>query len=334
MGAGTATLALMTRFGVLLPSRQGGAFDAAPLREIVALAARAEALGFDSVWAGESVLARPRLEPSTWLAAVAASVPRIGIGTAVALPALHPPLLLAHRLASLDCISGGRLVVGAGIGIDTPATRAEFAAAGVPFEQRVGRLVETVRACRTLWSRDPGAAADDAPGRRTRYWDLRGVTLETKPERGGGPPFWVGSTAAKPAALERAGRCFDGWLPTAPSAETFASGLERVREAARMAGRGADAVTGAVYLTVSVGADPRAAESRLRGYVERYYQLPYDVMKKVQGVFAGTPEEAAHWLRGYLRGGASHVVLRSPDLGAQLDALGELVAGLRSEEER
>lgn len=322
----------MTRFGVLLPSRQGAGFDGATVRDAVALAARAEALGFDSVWAGESVLARPRYEPHTLLAAVAAASERIQVGTAVSLLALHPPLLLAHRLATLDCVSGGRLVVGAGIGIDSPATRAEFAAAGVPFAERVGRLVETVRACRTLWSRDPAAAGDDAPGRRTRYWDLRGVALETKPERPGGPPIWVGSTIARTASLERAGRCFDGWFPTAPSADAFASGWKQVREAARTAGRGEGAVTGAAYLTVSLDADAGAAESRLGAYVERYYQVPFAVMRKVQGLFAGPVAEAADWVRGYVHAGVSHVVLRSPDLGAQLDTLGELVSTLRSEE--
>jgi alkanesulfonate monooxygenase SsuD/methylene tetrahydromethanopterin reductase-like flavin-dependent oxidoreductase (luciferase family) len=323
-----------TRFGVLLPTRQGVGFDAAPLRECLALARRAEALGFDSVWAGESILARPRHEPCTVLAAVAAACDRIGIGTAVALPALHPPVLLAHRLATLDQLSGGRLVVGAGLGVDNAATRAEFAAAGVPFEQRVGRLVETVRACRTLFRRDPSAAAPDAPGRRTPYWDLSGVTLETAPARPDGPPFWVGATVAKPAALARAGRCFDGWLPTAPSADAFASGLAAVRAAARDAGRPEGAVTGAVYLTVSVAADPRCAEAMLRTYVERYYGLPFEVMSRVQGMFAGAPEDAADWLRGYVRGGAAHVVLRSPDLGAQLDTLGALAASLREEEMR
>jgi len=68
--------------------------------------------------------------------------------------------------------------------------------------------------------------------------------------------------------------------------------------------------------------------------IERYYQLPFALMRQVQGTFAGTAEAAAEWVRGYLRGGASHVVLRSPDLGAQLDALGGLVARLRSEEKR
>jgi alkanesulfonate monooxygenase SsuD/methylene tetrahydromethanopterin reductase-like flavin-dependent oxidoreductase (luciferase family) len=314
---------------VLLPSRQGDGFDGASTRDAVALAEQAEALGFDSVWAGESVLARPRYEPHTLLAAVAARCERIQIGTAVSLLALHPPLLLAHRLATLDALSGGRLVVGAGIGIDYPPTRAEFAAAGVPFEQRVGRLVETVRACRTLWSREPAAADDDAPGRRTRYWDLREVALEPRPESPGGPPFWIGSTIAHPPALERAGRLFDGWLPTAPSAEAFASGWKQVRDAARRAGRAEDALTGAAHLTISLDTDPRAAEARLADYVERYYRMPFAVMRKVQGLFAGTREEAAEWIRGYRSAGASHFVLRSPDLRGQIEALAGLAASLR-----
>ncbi len=323
----------MTRFGVLLPTRQGGGFDGAPPRDAIALAARAEALGFDSVWAGESLLARPRYEPHTLLAAVAASTERIQVGTAVSLPALHPPLLLAHRLVTLDGVSGGRLVVGTGIGIDNAATRAEFAAAGVPFGERVGRLVATVRACRTLWSDDPSAAADGAPGRLTRYWDLRGVSLDVRAERPGGPPFWVGATLARPAALERAGRLFDGWFPTAPSAEAFAAGWKQVCEAARSAGRAAGALTGAAYLTLSLDADPRRAEERLASYVERYYGIPVAVMRKVQGLFAGTAEEAEEWLRAYARAGASHLVLRSPDLGGELDALGRVVAKLRERQE-
>jgi alkanesulfonate monooxygenase SsuD/methylene tetrahydromethanopterin reductase-like flavin-dependent oxidoreductase (luciferase family) len=320
----------MNGFGVLLPSRHGSGFDGASPRDAVALALRAEALGFDSVWAGESVLARPRHEPHTLLAAVAASTERVQVGTAVSLLALHPPLLLAHRLATLDWVSGSRLVVGAGVGIDNPATRAEFAAAGVPFEQRVGRLVETVRACRTLWSRDPEAARDEAPGRRTRYWDLRGVELETKPARPGGPPLWTGSTIAHPPALRRAGRVFDGWLPTAASAEAFAAGWMQVCEAARAAGRADGAVTGAAYLTICLDADPHAAEARLGEYVERYYGVPFAVLRRVQGLFAGTVEDAAEWVRGYARAGATHFVLRSPDLAGEIGALARLVQTLRA----
>ncbi len=309
------------RFGVSLPTRQGAGHAGAPIERAVALGERAEALGLDSVWAGESMLARPRFEPLTLLAAVAARTERVTLGTCVMLPALHAPVALAQRLATLDALSHGRLVVGTGIGVDLPATRREYAAAGVPFERRVGRLVETVRACRTLWSTKPEAARDEAPGRLTADWDLRGIELEPKPHREGGPPFWVGATVAREAALRRTGRVFDGWIPTAPDSETWARGWDAIQRAARGAGREPGAITPSVYLTASLDRDPAAAEARLGAFYTSYYGLPFEVMRRVQGCFAGSPEGCAAWLAGYVRAGVSHLVLRSPDLERDLEPL-------------
>jgi alkanesulfonate monooxygenase SsuD/methylene tetrahydromethanopterin reductase-like flavin-dependent oxidoreductase (luciferase family) len=291
------------RIGVLLPTRQCEGLEASPLERALELAERAEALGLDSAWAGESVLARPRHDPYTVLAAVAARTRRIALGTSVALPALHAPLLFAYRVAALNELARGRLVIGAGIGIDNPATRAEFAGAGAPFERRVGRMLASVRAARE----------------RIEH----------------APPFWVGATLAREAALERAGRVFDGWIPTAPSAEAYAAGWKSVRAAATAAGRDPDALTPAVYLTVSLADDAGAAEAALRAYVEPYYGIAYDVMRRVQGMCAGTPEQCAEWLAGYARAGVRHFVLRSPDLAGQLDALaGDVAPRLRASLER
>ena len=133
------------KLGYLLPTRESimeGRPEAAPL---LALAARAEAEGFDSVWVGDSLTARPRHDPLTLLAAVAGRVPRIAIGTAVLLPALRNPVVLAHQIATLDQIAEGRLILGVGFASDGAAIRQEFAAAGVPFEKRVGRMMEGLR---------------------------------------------------------------------------------------------------------------------------------------------------------------------------------------------
>src|SRR5512134_1878754 len=114
------------KVGVLLPTREAvmsGRFETAPLLD---MAERVEAMGYDSVWVGDSLLARPRFEPLTLLAAVAARTRRVGLGTAVLLPALRHPLLLAHAAATVDRLAEGRLVLGVGIAADTPATRKEF----------------------------------------------------------------------------------------------------------------------------------------------------------------------------------------------------------------
>ena len=140
------------RIGYLLPTREqimAGRPQAAPLLQ---LAERADRLGFDSLWAGDSLLARPRHEPLTLLAAVASRVRRLEIGTAVLLPALRNPVLLAHQVATLDQVAEGRLILGVGIAADVANIRAEFTAAGVPFDRRVGRLLEGLRLARALWT--------------------------------------------------------------------------------------------------------------------------------------------------------------------------------------
>ena len=172
------------RIGYLLPTREQimeGRPEVAPLLD---LAEKAEQLGFDSLWVGDSLLARPRHKPLTLLAAVAGRTRRAALGTAVLLPALRNPVLLAHQAATLDQASEGRLILGVGIAADVPNIRAEFKAAGVPFEKRVGRMLEGLRLCRALWSGEEV----DWDGR----WQVTKGRLAPMPHRPGGPPIWNG----------------------------------------------------------------------------------------------------------------------------------------------
>ena len=176
---------------------------------LLALADRAEGLGYDSIWIGDSLLAKPRHDPITLMAAVAARTERVSVGSAVLLPALRNPVVLAQQIATLDRIAEGRLVLGVGIAADVPRIRAEFDAAGVPFEKRVGRMLEGLRLCRALWSGEPV----DWEGR----WQVRQGTLAPTPHRPGGPPIWVGGSVR--ASLERAGRHFGRVVPDRPRRE-------------------------------------------------------------------------------------------------------------------
>src|SRR5229473_359701 len=141
-------------FGVLIPTREAVMSSRPETGPLLAIADRAEAAGFDSVWVGDSLTARPRHEPLTLLAAVAARTRRVRLGTGVLLPALRNPVVLAHVVGTLDRIAEGRVLLGVGIAADAPAIRKEFAAAGVPWDRRVGRYLETLEICRALWSRD------------------------------------------------------------------------------------------------------------------------------------------------------------------------------------
>ena len=302
--------------GYLLPTRErvmAGAPETTPLLE---LAERAEALGFDSVWVGDSLLARPRHEPLTLLAAAAARTRTVHLGTAVLLPAIRNPVLLAHQAATLDRLSEGRLVLGVGVATDVPSVRDEFEAAGVAFERRGSRMLEGLRLCRALWSGEPV----DWDGR----WRVKQGILGPTPHRPGGPPIWGGGAAR--GALERAGRHFDGWFPTGPDAPGWGEQWRAVRAIAADAGRAPDSVTGAVYLTLAIDEDEAAGNARIDSFLEQYYGAPAGVLRRRQACFAGPAEAAADWLAGYADAGAEHLVLRF--VGDQ-EALLEAVAGLR-----
>jgi alkanesulfonate monooxygenase SsuD/methylene tetrahydromethanopterin reductase-like flavin-dependent oxidoreductase (luciferase family) len=302
---------MATEFGVLLPTRESvmsGRMETAPL---LAMAERAEATGFDSVWIGDSLTARPRHEPLTLLAAVAGRTRRVRLGTAVLLPALRPPVVLAHIVGTLDRVAEGRLILGVGIATDAPAIRKEFAAAGVPFERRVGRVLETLEICRALWSRD-GVSF------RGKHFTLEDVTMEPKPHRLGGPPIWIGGSG--PTALREAAR-FDAWFPTGPSVEFFGEQFPLIQAAARAAGRPADAVTGAAYVTLALDPDRVTAERRLHGFLETYYAAPARVLMARQATYAGPLEGCVEWLQRWIAAGCRHLMIRfaGGDQLAQVD---------------
>jgi alkanesulfonate monooxygenase SsuD/methylene tetrahydromethanopterin reductase-like flavin-dependent oxidoreductase (luciferase family) len=150
---------MTVQFGVLIPTREAIMSGRPETGPLLTMAERAEAAGFDSVWIGDSITARPRHEPLTLMAAVAARTKRVSVGTAVLLPALRNPVVLAHVVGTLDRVAEGRIILGVGIAADTPAIRKEFAAVGVPWDRRVGRVLETLEICRALWSRADAAWA-------------------------------------------------------------------------------------------------------------------------------------------------------------------------------
>jgi alkanesulfonate monooxygenase SsuD/methylene tetrahydromethanopterin reductase-like flavin-dependent oxidoreductase (luciferase family) len=263
-------------------------------------AREAQELGFDSLWAGDSLLARPRHDPLTLLAAVAGAVPDVQIGTAVLLPALRNPVVLAQQLATIDQVSEGRLIVGAGIAADTPTVRAEFKAAGVPFEKRVGTLMEGFRLCKALWSGE----TVEWHGR----WDVTQGVMAPEPFTKGGPPIWMAAHA--PAGLKRTAQHFDGWFPIGPNVETVATQRETLLSHAHDAGRDATSLTTAAYLTVAAMEDAAAADVAINAYMENYYGAPAGVMRKIQSCFGGPLEDVLGFIRAYAVSGVEHITLR------------------------
>src|SRR2546428_249425 len=303
--------------GVLLPTREAVMSGRPETGSMLAMAECAGATALNSVGIGDSITARPRHEPLTLLAAVAARTRRVRLGTAVLLPALRNPVVLAHVVGTLDRVAEGRVILGVGIAADTPAIRREFAAAGVPFERRVGRFLETLEICRALWRR--GGVSFSG-----KHLTLQDVTMEPKPHRPGGPPIWIGGSG--PTALREAAR-FDAWFPTGPSVDFFAERWPGVQSAARAAGRAADAVTGAAYVTLALDPSPAAAEQRLHRFLESYYAAPARVILARQATYARPIDGCVEWLQRWIKAGARHISLRFAG-GDQLAQVDEAAARL------
>lgn len=305
----------MTKIGVLLPTRESVMYDdgSGDPRPLVDLAVQAETQGYDSVWAGDSLLAKPRAEPLTLLAGVAAATERVEIGTAVLLASQRNPEQLAQATATLDALAGGRFILGIGTGPGADNVRADHELVGVDFDRRWSRMYEVADRCRSLWSGADGTQMYPLPG------------------RAGGPPIWIGSEG--PRSLERTGRIADGWFPISPTAEVFARGLAVVRESAEAAGRDPGEIAIANYVTVVLDGEPAKAQAALEEHIELYYGAPFDVIRRFQGVTAGDADHCGEFIQSYIDAGAEHLCVRFAcrDVAGQMDQFTELLPALRGE---
>jgi len=200
------------------------------------IALAAEEVGFESVWTGEHVAMpiennpvpsppeTPFLDSLVSLTRISAVTRRVRLGTGILVLPHHNPVLLAKSLASLDVLSGGRLIAGFGGGY----VAAEFAALGVPFEKRGAITDDSLAAIRTLWT-------ETEPVHHGRFADFAGIRFEPKPVQRPHPPIIVGGQA--PAALRRAARFGDGWYGFALTVEQTAGIVTELRRLRQELGR-------------------------------------------------------------------------------------------------
>ena len=160
------------------------------------------------------------LEPLALAAWLAGITKRARIGTSVLVLPMRQPVLHAKIMATIDHLSGGRFVLGAG--------KLEFAVLGVPFEKRGKRMDECLQIVRALWTQEFVEF-------RGEFYECVDWACNPKPAQPGGIPIWLGGESAK--QLERAGKYGDGWLATAKSLPTLQRDFDIAREAASNAGR-------------------------------------------------------------------------------------------------
>ena len=314
----------MPDYGYLLPTRgvvqssgDSETLAAKAESDVVGLARRAEARGFASVWAGDSVLAKPRLEPLSTMAAVATATNAVELGTAVYLPPLRHPVHVAHLAATVDQLSGGRFNFGVGVGIG-PDVEAEYDNLGVSFEERGRRLTEQLEILTRIWS-------GESVNYDGQFYTLREASLEFQPVRS--PPIYIPSAAFDPTEgfpspiRERLVEYGDGWVPIAISPDAYADSLDTVRELLNEAGRDPATFDPALYVDVVVDDESTALETA-RQFYDRYYP-EWDTLSDEQirerGAF-GPPAQVAETLDAFADAGAETVIVRftAADQRAQL----------------
>ncbi len=287
------------RYGLLLPAGQAQLSAGGSARGLLDLVVRAERLGFDSAWVGDSLL-RARVEPLTLLAAAASATERITLGTAALIPAYRHPVQAALTLVSLDLLSEGRLILGVGGGFPG-LSEPEFELSGVRFKTRFSHLDDTVRLWRQLWAGN----SEPFHGKVLRYDWLPEVP---RPHRPGGPPIWLAGIT--PAALARTGRLYDGWLPYPPDVADYASGREAIAAASAAAGRPENTVTPALFATVHIDDDAERGRAALEEYCQATYRMSLDAVGAIQVMITGSADQVATELDRYVRAGARHLLLR------------------------
>lgn len=311
----------MNNMGVLLPTR-GVLVYAKGGRPRVELnwqmAETAERIGYDSVWVGDSITSKPRLEPLAVMAALAARTHRVKIGTAVMLNALRHPVHLAHSIATIDNISDGRIILGLGAGRSNNQMFVdEHAAVGVPIEERAARMEESIDVLRKLWTEDDVSNPEG-------FYPLTGMTLEPRPVQQP-VPIWLSSNWVQ-RGLRRVAAQGDGWITNVPSTEMFTRCWDKIEEKGQELGRDVSRIPRALYISINLN-DEDEALSEGDGFMRTYYGIPYEVVSKQLLCVFGPAQKAIDAIKRYKDAGADYFIVRfaSPNQMQQLEKFTELV---------
>lgn len=308
------TIASKTRIGIASPHIfADGNVDMDLVRRY---AVRAEALGYASLWTQERVTGtQTSLDPITFLSYLAGQTTRVRLGVSVFVLPRHNPVHLAKQLASLDQISGGRLIVGLGLG----SNGAELPMYGMSPERRVRRFIEHVEIMKALWTQSPASYAGD-------FYSFDGVSIAPPPAQKPHPPLWFGASAEP--AVRRALRLGDGWTGAGSAGrEAFSENVERVKGWLAEEGRDPASFPISKRVYLAIDDDEERARRRLKEWFAFYYgnaELAERV--GVWGAAGRVQEQLAAWSEA----GVSEFILNPVfDMEEHLERLAE-VTGLVS----
>lgn len=294
--------------GAALPHRSPEPIDTEAVRRV---AQRAEALGFQDLWVTENTLDHVFcFDPVVVLTYAAAVTSKIRLGASVVVLPVHNPVHVAHQWASLDHVSGGRAILGVGLGRDHHYEQFQ-----TPREARVRRFREGVELVRALWT-------EPQVDYRGRIFSLEGGTMAPKPVQKPHPPIWMG--VGHPDALRRTAAIADGWMGSGGSSNAaFIRSVPMLREALEKAGRDPAAFPISKRVFLSVDERPGIARAELHRWFTVVYRNPEGT--DASGVH-GTPEQVRERLEELVAAGANHLLLNPVSrYTEQLEALAFVV---------
>lgn len=292
--------ALRVEFGLTLKNFTGP-HEQPDIDALLAYAERAEALGFDSLWAWDHILLGhetvfPVLESLTTLTAIAVRTRRIKLGTGVFVLPMRNPVITAKVLASLDVVSKGRLILGAAAGWYAR----EFDAVGVPFKER-GKLFErNFEVLHRLLTEDK-VTAQYGP------LNLRQAVLSPKPVQKPRFPIWIGGYVE--AVLRRVARYGDGWLTYFYTPEGFTRSWQKIVAFAREFGRDPAQITSANQLPILVGPSAAQAEGPMREWLRTEWDIAAWSDSTPESAIWGGVDECVAALRRHVVAGVRHLIL-------------------------
>jgi len=318
------------KLGLMLPN-QGVVFGATTVPELLELAGQAEGSGvFESLWVGDNLLAKPRLESVTLLSALAARTTTSRLGTAcMASFPLRQPIVLAAQWGALDCLSEGRTVLTACIGGGPSkgniagAFDSEYDAMQIDPRERVARMEEGIQVLRTLWTQDPATFAG-------RFFNFNGIAVRPQPVQKPCPPIWIANnpwvfgntrSGSNNCQVERVARLADGWMTVGATPEQFYAAWRAICEAAQRGGRNPAQLENSIYFNLNLNDDHTAAYDESKRFLDEYYSSDWPQWKVNVWTAVGAPVECADRIKAFEAAGAQTMIIRftSYDQKAQLD---------------
>ena len=275
-----------------------------------------EALGIDSIWLSDRIVSEVlSLEPLIALSFIAARTKTLKFGTSVLALPLRNPTVLAKEIATLDYLSGGRVLPAVGIGTEDER---EFEACGSPKRQRAGRTDEAIQVMRLLWSQDEVTF-------HGKYFTLNQVTVQPKPVQKHLPPIWIGGRSD--AALRRTARIGDGWMVSQATPDEVGVGIARIKAMTRETGNEIeDDHYGALFSYCIADTPEEAARLAAPYMLRRRTDVSYEEFSAF-----GPPDHVSRLIDRYIASGATKFVARPacpPSMMMdQLKLLGHEVVG-------